>query len=292
LKKPLEWVEGVLGRTVLDYEPMTGATSSEVYKVGVAGGPPVVLRIFTDEEWLAAEPDLAEHEAAALAAMAPSPVPTPRLLAVDETGSEAGVPAVLMTELPGSVIVDPPDPEAWLDGLADTLVAIHTFEMSPFPWSYRVWQDLEQLPVPEWSTAPELWEEMIERVRRELPPSPIGFIHRDFHPTNILWREGTVTGVIDWVNACLGPLFMDVAHCRLNLAAMSGTAAARAFTATYENCSGRAYDPFWDLVAAVEWLPDAAVYGPWRLLGLPDLDTPTVRARVQAFVEEALERLG
>lgn len=290
MRSPLSWVEEVLERTVLDHEPMAGATSSEVYRVAVTGGPPVMLRLFTNEDWLAAEPDLAEHEAAALVAMAMSPLPTPQLLAVDETGLQAGVPAVLMTELSGSVVVDPANLQEWLDGLADALAAIHGFEVSRFPWTYRVWQDLGPLTVPKWSENPPLWEELIGRVRRDLPPSSIGFVHRDFHPTNVLWSEGMVSGVVDWVNACLGPLAVDVAHCRLNLAAMFGGVTAGSFTTRYEYLTGRAYDPSWDLFAAVEWLPDAAVYPPWRSLGLPDLDTPTVRSRVEAFVGKALER--
>jgi aminoglycoside phosphotransferase (APT) family kinase protein len=291
MRSSLSWVEKVLGRTVRDQQAMAGATSSEVYRIVVSGGQSVVLRLFTNQEWLATEPDLAGHEAAALEAVAASNLPTPGLLAVDETGAEAGVPAVLMTELPGSVMVDPPDRELWLDGMAGALAHLHSLEVSRFPWSYRVWQDLERLTVPGWSTNPARWETAIDRIRRDFPASQVGFIHRDFHPTNVLWSAGTVSGVVDWVNACRGPTGVDVAHCRLNLAAMSGPETANGFSARYETLTGRSHDPFWDLVATVEWLPGAQVYPPWLDFGLVDLDTPLVHARVEAFIGEALARV-
>ena len=50
------------------------------------------------------------------------------------------------------------------------------------------------------------------------PTSALGFCHRDYHPGNVLWSRGQVSGVVDWTHACHGAPAVDVAHCALNLA--------------------------------------------------------------------------
>jgi aminoglycoside phosphotransferase (APT) family kinase protein len=287
-----DWVEDVLGEEVVHLEPLVGATSSNLYRVIPERGPAVVLRLFTNQDWLALEPDLAEHEAAALEMAYRSPVPTPELLAFDRTGSSAGAPAVLMSEVAGAVVVNPPDHGTWLDGLAETLATLHEIETAEFPWIYRLWQDLESVIPPAWAAAAGIWERAIDQVRALEPPTAASFIHRDFHPVNVLWSEDAVAGVVDWVNACCGPWQVDVAHCRLNLAAMYGIPTADDFGIRYEEMTGRSFDSAWDLRQVVEWLPAGEVYSPWLELGLVDLDTPTVRSRLEQFAAQALDRLG
>ncbi len=292
MDKAIDWVRRVLGNSVVHHEALVGATSSEVHRILIDGGPNVVLRLFTNAEWLAMEPDLAEHEATALEVAAGLEVPTPELLAVDPTGSEAGTPALLMSELPGLVVLRPPDKEPWLTGLAEAMAILHNFEVPGFPWKYRVWQNLDRLTVPYWSGRPALWEEVIDQVGPGAPPFSARFIHRDFHPTNVLWSEGRVSGIVDWVNACWGPPGVDLAHCRLNLTAMYGLEVAEDFAARYRALTNRSPDPIWDLIALIEWLPEGDVYPPWLDLGLTDLDTATVRTRLEDFARAALNRLG
>lgn len=292
IESGLSWVERVTVRSVVHHQSLAGATSSEIHRIGLNDGSVVVLRLFTNREWLAMEPDLAEHEAAALAAVAMLPLSCPELLAFDPTGAQAGAPALLMTEVPGSVVLRPPDPESWRDGLAEALATIHEIEVADFPWAYRIWQDLDRLAAPAWSQYPDMWRQVIDVTRRESPSGPTGFIHRDFHPTNVLWLAGSVSGVVDWVNACLGPKGVDVAHCRLNLAAMYGVAVADEFATRYGAYTGLQFDPRWDLRAVVEWLPECEVYPPWLELGLPDLDSATVRTRLEEFAATALTRLS
>lgn len=47
-------------------------------------------------------------------------------------------------------------------------------------------------------------------VREPRPQVKPCFIHRDYHPTNILWVDDKVSGVVDWVNACRGPAGIDI----------------------------------------------------------------------------------
>ena len=87
------------------------------------------------------------------------------------------------------------------------------------------------------------------------------FIHRDFHPGNVLWARGRVSGVVDWVNACAGPRGCDVATCRANLADLAGDRAADDFRAAYEALTGEAFHPYWDMACILEngpscWTPE------------------------------------
>ena len=80
-------------------------------------------------------------------------------------------------------------------------------------------------------------------------------MHRDFHPGNVLWRRGTVTGVVDWPGACTGPAVADVAHCRVNLLTF-GTGAAQRFTVFWQQAAGAAHHPWADVVTITGFLDD------------------------------------
>ena len=72
---------------------MTEATSAAllVVRAHLESGPrTLVLRIHTNDEWLAREPDLAAREAAVLELLAPTAVPAPELVAVDPDGARPG----------------------------------------------------------------------------------------------------------------------------------------------------------------------------------------------------------
>ena len=85
-----------------------------------------------------------------------------------------------------------------------------------------------------------------------MPAHERRFIHRDHHPGNVLWQRGAVSGVVDWANASVGSPDADVGHCRLNLAGTLGLGAADRFLELHRGLTDRgAYDPYWDVVAAL-----------------------------------------
>ena len=61
----------------------------------------LVLRRYVRPEQTTGDPSVAAHEANVLQLVERIATPTPHLIGVDPTGDVAGVPAVLMTELPG-----------------------------------------------------------------------------------------------------------------------------------------------------------------------------------------------
>jgi hypothetical protein len=139
-------------------------------------------------------------------------------------------------------------------------------------------------------------------IRRDPPPYEGCFLHRDFHPGNVLFTgagpELRITGVVDWVETSWGPADLDVAHCSTALALLHGPAYGLDFRERYEAHGGRdlAGDPehlYWRLLDALHYCPDAAkLAGPWRDLGRDDLTSEVLGERLEAYVDGLLQRYG
>ena len=252
--RALDWCAVAVARDaeVTAVHALPGATSSAVHAVDVRGPSArvhrLVLRRFVLEDWLAEEPSVPRHEAAALAIAAATAVPTPELVALDPDGAEAGDPALLMTRLPGAVRRRPRDLEPCLRALAEILPAVHATPLPPgheLP-DYAPYALHADRP-PAWSTRPAVWERAFEVFRGPPPHAPRRFIHRDFHAGNVLWSGGAVSGLVDWPNASVGAAGADVGHCRMNLHGMLGPEAADRFATL---CGGD-HHPYWDVVAVL-----------------------------------------
>lgn len=291
----LRWIESVLGNgaKVQAVTLLAGATSSAVYGVEVQGRAellPLVLRLYDNAEWLASEPDLARHEAWGLGKAANAEVPTPELIAFDETGQHCGLPAVLMTRLAGRVELLPKDHNHWLQGMAQAIAPVHQIKAEEALWSYAPYNDLAKLQEPEWSAHPKNWARAIEIVQGAEPICPKHFIHRDYHPNNVLWAGEQVSGIVDWPNCCRGPAGIDVAWCRQNLAQLHGISAANAFLSCYQTVdSAFCYDPYWDLLGIIEFLPEPPrVYPGWPALGVTMLTDALIQQRLENYLASIL----
>jgi Phosphotransferase enzyme family len=286
----LAWAGAVLGGPVVSARPLRGGQSSAIHLLTVAppGGsaspaghaePPrrAVLRRYVRGDLNAEEPDIAEREARTLRFVESLPLPTPRLLACDHTGEAAGVPAVLMSHLPGRVDWRPSDMGSWLRRLAEVLVPVHAATPPP-PGVIRRFAAYRQnsYEPPSWARMPRVWARAAE-IFRGSSPGPVGspepgaprfagmcdadpdvFIHRDYHPGNVLWRRGSVTGVVDWQSASVGPASIDVSHCRGNLLGYGADVAGR-FVAIWEEITGKRFHPGADIVTIIgflDWLRD------------------------------------
>jgi Ser/Thr protein kinase RdoA (MazF antagonist) len=210
---------------------LAGGTASAVHAVDVVDRAgtlhPLVLRRYVRGEG----PEAPRREAAALEATAPLAVPTARLVAV-------GPDAVLMTRLEGALDWERPS----LRRLAAVLPAIHAAAApevlppyAPYPLT------AERAPTPAFARAFAVFHGPPPSAERR-------FIHRDYHPGNVLWRGGAISGIVDWASASVGAPAADVGHCRVNL----DPAAADRFLAAWRSVAGRDdYDPYWDVVAVL-----------------------------------------
>ncbi len=279
----------------LHIEEMSGSTSSTLFQVSLTESElPFVLRCHTNPDWLKEEPDVVVHEAGALAVLAHSDIPAPRVVAVDPFGAYCSVPSLLMTSLPGRVILKPHDLHAWLLQIAQPLQKIHSLPATGFGWKYSPYVNPANAQVPNWTHNPDLWQRVIDVARRPLPDFTPAFIHRDYHPANLLFENGQLSGIVDWPNACLGPADFDIAWCRQNLTWMYGVETADRFLSACREIGGIrfTYDPFWDILAGIEVLPGPIqYYPPWQQFGLPSIAASELLRREEALLKSALQQI-
>jgi aminoglycoside phosphotransferase (APT) family kinase protein len=234
-----------------------------------------VLRWYGRTTFLEQEPDAVAREVAALSALEATSVPAPRLVAWS-----LDPPALLTTMRPGRNELDARDTGAILA----TLDAIHATQPGRLAsWSYRGYHEGRDLPRPVWWQDEAAWVLAIGWSKLASATADPVLIHRDFHPGNLLWSGGAISGVVDWGNACVGPAAFDLAHYRVNLATLFGPEVADA------RLPG---DPAWDIEAALGFIDpwdtgarDTWV-GPW-----PHTSAEEARSRLEEFVTRALALL-
>ncbi|MDT7844834.1 alpha/beta fold hydrolase [Streptomyces justiciae] len=281
------------GRTVATTRFLSGGWSSQMRGLTLDDGTELVLRSFVKPFFRHHAPGLLAREAAILTLLAGADgIPAPELLAVDATAELADHPSLLMSRLPGRVRVDEDDLVRRLDLLAGQLARIHAVAPEERPRTYQAWTSPERVRVPEGA----MWERAVDVIRREPPAYEGVFLHRDFHPGNVLFAEGRISGVVDWVETSWGPADLDVAHCSTALALLHGPEHGLAFRERYEARGGRqladgADHLYWRLLDALAYAPDAAkLAGPWRELGRSDLTPEVLGGRLEAYVGGLLER--
>ena len=162
----------------------------------------------------------------------------------------------LMSFLRGRAIAVPD-----LGRLAEAAASIHAVDADRLGYDYFAWYENEMMTPPPASSSPRLWERAIEVRRTQTTVDTPTLIHRDFHPGNVMWLRGDLSGIVDWANACHGPVGCDLAHCRSNLRELAGPATGDEFTAAYQSLTGVELHPYWVLAGHLEhshrhWTPE------------------------------------
>lgn len=104
----------------------------------------------------------------------------------------------------------------------------------------------ESYELPKWVTKPAVWERAIEIFHGPVLDQDRTFILRGFYPGKVLWHRRTVTGLVDWESASVGPRSMDIAHCRYNLLHEPADATA-VFTREWERHAGQTFHRWADI---------------------------------------------
>lgn len=293
------WVAKQLpeGRTVDKSAFLSGGWSAQMRRLTLDDGTELALRTFVKPFFRRHAPGLLAREAEILTLLAEQEgVPAAELIGVDATAEHCDHPSLLMSVLPGRVRVDEEDLDPRVDLLAAQLARIHRVVPEQRPRLYQAWTSPERVLAPEGA----MWERAVDVIRRDPPPYEGCFLHRDFHPGNVLFtgsRAGLrISGVVDWVETSWGPADLDVAHCSTALALLYGPECGLGFRERYEAHGGhrQADGPdhlYWRLLDALAYAPDAAkLAGPWRELGRTDLTPEVVAGRLEAYVAGLLER--
>jgi aminoglycoside phosphotransferase (APT) family kinase protein len=207
----------------------------------------LVLKRYVRNHILDDEPWLIENEANCLRLLGKTSVPAPQLVAVDLDGRECDVPAVLMTGMPGRLVLRPPNLDVWLRGMAELLPAIHAVDPGPTAVrAWEIWDDIRDMRPPPWTRNPESWQALINAARRPWPKYTPTFVHRDFQQYNVLWQGGRPSAVVDWMNASVGPMELDFNQFRYNLLGEFGFDVAQRFLQIYRQVTGHEPNPFWE----------------------------------------------
>ncbi|WP_342542282.1 aminoglycoside phosphotransferase family protein [Paenisporosarcina sp. FSL H8-0542] len=284
-----KWIEEATGHRVRRSATLKGGVSSEMTKHELLTGQSVVSRLITNREWLSDEPDLIEHEKQSLLLMECMSVPTPHFISEATPRFEA----LLMTEIPGKVRLDICNLPTSLNQLAGTLHAIHqTTIPDTFKWTYSSYVDITNVSIPTWTAQQQAWLFAIEFVSSNSPEFQPVLIHRDYHPTNILWEGNELNGVVDWINACKGPSLVDVAHCRINLVMLYGIKIADYFLEAYMQLSNENYTPYWDILAFLDFVDEHLdVYEGWTDSGINDLNQKVLKHRSDEYIQNLIAKL-
>lgn len=139
--------------------------------------------------------------------------------------------------------------------MAELLATIHdVVPRSPFR-TYQSWAVEPKWVVPAWTDHPGSWRTAFRVLSEEPPDYKPTFLHRDFSHRNLLWTDGAISGVVDWVETSTGPAWLDAAHAATNLAIAVGPEPAHAFLAAYAATTGTEPHQYWLVMDAVGFLP-------------------------------------
>jgi aminoglycoside phosphotransferase (APT) family kinase protein len=291
----LAWVERAVGRgaRIAGSRRLTGGVASLVHLLTVERRG--VRQSYVLRRWRSVDVersgyfvDAVRREAAVLSTLVDSDVPAPRVIA-SSTDAAHGGPALLMSRVPGRVHLMPADRETWLRQMAQMLARIHALDVAARP--FESWLDVARLSPPPDAKRPALWRKALSLVADAPARARTCFIHRDYQHFNLLWSREQLTGVVDWVEASVGPPEIDVGHCRLNLTLLFSADIAERFREMYEAEAGRAVDPWWDVHALLSYGPDWKEFLALQIDGRAPLDVDGMTSRMEDVLERTLRRL-
>ncbi|MGD9735322.1 MAG: phosphotransferase family protein [Solirubrobacterales bacterium] len=245
----------------------------------------VVVREFPVDDPAAASEQLALRALDGLGGLAPL------LLAGDLDGRWSKCPTSLISWLDGEADIAPADPRAWARELGRALAVVHATpprRLAGLPTVLDSGGGSQEI------LAGPLATEVRARWRR-VAAAPEVLTHSDYWSGNVIWKDGRISGIVDWSGGSRGPAGFDLGWCRLDLVLLFDQQIADEFLAAYRAATGEAVAEalLWDCWAAARsdravgsWTPN---YAP---LGREDLDERELRRRHAQWTAELIARLG
>jgi Ser/Thr protein kinase RdoA (MazF antagonist) len=236
-----------------------------------------------------------QTEVAALAVAAEHGLPAPRVLASDLTG---GNPALVIELLPGGSRIPLEPPVARLRTLGAAAARLNTITPEPHPALPRRTRpigDIDFAALRRAKPAQPLLVEAETRIAKRPVPGSDRFVHGDLWQGNALWQGDSLSGLIDWDCAGVGPAGVDMGSLRCDAAMSFNIAAADEILRGWEEAAGEPAPDvaYWDVVAALSTPPEMDWFvGAIAGQGRPDLTREILVERRDDFLRDALRRLS
>lgn len=202
----------------------------------------------------------------------------PVALGGDLDGRWSEHPTSLIGWIDGEPDITPADLERWARELGRALAVVHAAPSERLAELPSVFEgrggSREILAGPLAAEVRSRWSEIVA--------APEVLTHNDYWSGNVVWREGRLTGIVDWSGASRGPRGYDLGWCRLDLVLLFDERIAGDFLVAYEAEAGEAAGDvrLWDCWAAARSEDGVASWVPNYLpLGRPDLDADELRRR-------------
>jgi len=213
----------------------------------------------------------------------------PLLLGADLDRQWSEFPTSLISWLDGKPDITPTDPGEWARQLGRALAAVHavpTERLAELPSAFDHPGGSEEiLGGPLAAEVRSRWPEIVG--------SPAVLSHCDYWSGNVVWRDGRLTGIVDWSDGSRGPRGFDLGWCRLDLVLLFDERIADDFLSAYEEETGQAVREtrLWDAWAAARSADAVGSWAPnYRPLGRADLDENELRRRHAQWTARLRER--
>jgi aminoglycoside phosphotransferase (APT) family kinase protein len=213
----------------------------------------------------------------------------PVILASDLDGRWSEYPTTLISWLDGHADITPSDPEKWATQLGQALATVHATPVDRLAGLPSVFDRAR-------GSSDVLEGPLAARTRSgwmKITASPDVLTHSDYWSGNVVWRDETLTGIVDWSGAARGPRGFDVAWCRLDLVLLLEERVADMFLVAYEAAIGHTIEDMvlWDGWAAARSQTAVETWAPnYAPLGRADLDQEELRRRHAKWTARLVER--
>lgn len=283
------WFLKVINRKtqIKHVKELKGGTASTVYKVLCTDGEPYIIKQIHNKEWIKEEKDIILKEMNNLKMLQSTKLKNvvPKLVAGDPEGEVCLFPTILMTFIEGKIESLPSN--NFMKKLAESLFSIHRVNPHKAKNEYEAYRNKKEYKVPTWTKEHDIWQNLITYIQNNEQPSfEPSFIHRDYHLNNVLWKNGEIKGIIDWYSAAKGPKYIDLAHCRWNLAMTHSIEHAESFLKEYLFLNGESeiYDVYWDIQALFDiYLEEADLYSGWNALQVSQLTREEMKEKLDKY---------